>query len=510
MKRLKGITLLLVVLASLLASCKKSHYDVGNVHGVNAEGEVLLPLASGSYSLMDLMQRFQIDSLIDCNASGDMTYAYYYERFGAVRGEDLLRFKDWNYEEQFIIENANSGGSSGLDTVVTVGQEITFEADHIHVVSAMIKSGGFQMSLTSNVGSFGDVLVTSTDIKDADGHDLNFVYQPQMGMAGFSFEGMRYQTEEPNTLHLNYEFHLVAPGNLQVPEVEIDAHVSTTDLVLAEMRGYVDPYDSRDRIDTVFSLFPENMSGNIKVDDALLIVSERNTFGLAARLEIDTALVWGESIQPYDLFTPMPLDIDMPSHPEFTEVYRQPLSGWIDAHQGHAWASSLFTVNSDGVEDLVMVTDSCNIDVRVDVSIPFSFNVDNVSYVDTVNMKLNQLEMPDLIEELTLQFTFKSTLPLELSGKFMLYDSENECVTDVLLEEATLIAASYDGQASTSKVDVVITKDRVENALRSDRIILCFDLDTDAHDVSLNANQGLDFFAKAKVKYDGVVESDNL
>ena len=103
-----------------------------------------------------------MDSLIDCNASGDMTYAYYYERFGAVRGEDLLRFKDWNYEEQFIIENANSGGSSGLDTVVTVGQEITCEADHIHVVSAMIKSGGFQMSLTSNVGSFGEVLVTSS------------------------------------------------------------------------------------------------------------------------------------------------------------------------------------------------------------------------------------------------------------------------------------------------------------------------------------------------------------
>lgn len=509
MKRLKGITLLLVVLASLLASCKKSHYDVGNVHGVNAEGEVLLPLASGSYSLMDLMQRFQIDSLIDCNASGDMTYAYFYERYGAVRGEDLLRFKDWNYEEHFVVEN--SGGSSQpFDTVVSVSQVIAFEADHIRVVSATIQSGSFHMSLTSNVGSFGEVLVTSSDIKDADGNDLSFVYQPQMGMTGFSFEGMEYHTDEANTLHLNYEIHLMVSGDLQVPEVEIDAFVSTTDLVLSEMRGYVDPYDSRDRIDTVFSLFPENMSGSIKVDDALITVSERNTFSMAACLKIDTALVWGEHIPPYELFTPMPLVIDMPSHREFTEVYRQPISGWIDAHQGHAWASSLFTVNSGGVEDLVTVTDSCNIDVRVDVSIPFSFNVSDVSYVDTVNMKLNEIEMPDLIEELTLEITFNSTLPLELSGKFMLYDSEAGQVTDVLLDEATLIAASYDGQATTTNVEVVITQDKVENALRSDRIILCFDLDTDAHDVSLNANQGLDFFAKAKVKYDGVVESDNL
>jgi len=164
----------LAVLACLIASCKKSHYDVGNVQGVNAEGEVLLPLASGSYSLMDLMQRFQLDSLIDCNASGDMTYAYFYERFGAVRGEDLLRFKDWEYEEHFVVEN--SGGSSQpLDTVVSVSQVITFEADHIRVVSATIKSGSFHMSLTSNVGSFGEVLVTSPDIMDADGHDKRFV-----------------------------------------------------------------------------------------------------------------------------------------------------------------------------------------------------------------------------------------------------------------------------------------------------------------------------------------------
>ena len=41
-----------LALATLLfASCKKDHYDVGNVHGVNAEGELLLPIGSTSLSL---------------------------------------------------------------------------------------------------------------------------------------------------------------------------------------------------------------------------------------------------------------------------------------------------------------------------------------------------------------------------------------------------------------------------------------------------------------------------
>ncbi len=504
--RFSKIALFLVV--CLLASCQKDHYNLGNVHGVNANGEVLLPLASGDYSIDDLMQRFQIDSLIECNSSGDMVYEYYYERFGAVCGDTLLRFKDWNYHEQFVIENLQGGWSHPVDTVVSMSQTILFETDHIHVMSAAVKSGRFDINLTANVGGLSEVVVTSPNLRDADGHELRFTFHPQMGPAGFSFEGMNYETDEANTLQLDYEFHLVV-NHLQVPEVAIDAYVSTTGLALSEMRGFVDPYESRDRIDTTFSLFPGNMSGEIKVDDALITLRELNTFGLSARLEVDTALVWGEHIPPYSIFSPMPVRIDLPPQDAYCEVYHQPVSGWIDTHMGHALASSTFTVNSDGVSDMVTIYDTCNIDIRVDVSIPFSFNVNNLKYMDTVNMHLDEIEMPELIEELALEITFNSTLPFELGGKFMLYDSKTERVTDVLLDEPVLIAPSYDGQPSTSSVEMVITDDRVEHALQSDRIILCFDLDTDMHDVSLNANQSLSFFAKARVKYDGVVEPDN-
>ena len=508
MMRTKRIALLFCLFACLLVSCNKSHYDLGNVHGVSTEGEVLLPLASGSYSLESLMQRFQIDSLIECNALGDLTYTYSYECLGAVRGSDLLQFKDWNYHEQFVIENTNQGGTSPLDTIITLSQVITFEADHIRVISAVIKTGLFNMSMTSDLGSLGTVLVTTPDIKDANGNDFSFTFQPQMGMAGISFEGMQYQTDVPNTLHLNYEFHLVAPV-LHVPVMEIDVNVSTTDLSFSEMHGYVDPYTSRNRLDTVFILFPDNVSGNIEVKEALFTVSERNTFGMAAHLTIDTALLWGESVPPYDFFSPMPLSTDLPPCLEFREVYRQHVSGRVDTHQGQLMTSSLFSVNSNCLDDIVTVTDSCSIDVHVDVSIPFFFNVDEMSYVDTVDIRLDEIEMPEMIEELAIEIVFNSTLPLELRGRFMLFDSETGHVTDVLLDDATLIVASYNGQASTSVVGIVITEDRLQNALRSDRIILCFDLDTEAHDVSLNAKQGLDFFAKAKVKYNGLVEFDN-
>ena len=492
------IILPVLLAATLLASCKKDHYNVGHLQGVNAEGEVLLPLSSGSYTLQDLMQRFQIDSLIDWGASGDMTYNYYYEHFGAVSGEDLLRFKDWNYVEHFAIENPYQSG---------LPQPVTFEADHIHVLAATLKSGRLEFNLESNVSQLGEVVVSSSDVKDAEGNDLYYVYHPGSGENGLYLSGMKYATDEPNVLNINYEFHVML-GQLTVPEIEIDAHVAATDLAFSEMTGYVDTYASDSRIDTVFSLFPDNISGSIEVEDALITLRERNSFSMAAQLAIDTALVWGESIAPYSIFSPLPLTIDLPFQPSFTEVFCQPVSGWVDMHLGHALSSSVFTVNPDGTDDLITVYDTCSIDVRVDVTIPFSFNVNGMRYIDTVNMKLDEIEMPELVEKLTLEIEFQSTLPFELGGKFMLYDSETEHVTDILLDETSLIEASYDGQAMTSDVIIEITDERVQNALQSDRIILCFDLDTDAHDVSLNAQQGLKFFSKAKVKYNGVIEHE--
>lgn len=498
--------MLLLAMACLLVSCKKDHYDIGHVHGVSADGEVMLPLARGSYTLMDVMQRFQIDSLIDCNAAGAMTYDYYYEHLGAVSGEDLLRFKDWNYTEHFVVENPYSSGlPHPVDTVLSVNQPVVFEADHIHVISAMLKSGHLEFSLASNVSHLGEVVVTSSDIKDAEGHDLYFVYHPEEGQTGLDLDGMKYHTDEPNVLNINYEFHVVV-GELMTDVIEIDAHVAAVDLAFSEMTGYVDAYESSSRIDTVFSLFPDNMSGSIKVDDALITLQERNTFSMDARLVVDTAMVWGENVAPYSILMPLPLTIDLPPRPSLSEVFGESVSGWIDVHSGHAFSSSVFTVNPSGLSSLITINDTCRIDVRVDVSIPFSFNVNGLRYVDTVNMKLDEIEMPELVEKLTLEIEFKSTLPVELSGKFMLYNSEEGRITDVLLDEATLIAASYDGEAEETIVVVEITDDRVQNAMHSDRIILCFDLDTDAHDVSLNANQGLQFFVKAKVEYDGVVE----
>ena len=507
--RFNRITLILCVLACLFASCNKEHYDVSNVHGINAEGELLLPIAHKTLTMMDMMERFHVDSIITCADDGSLSFDYNYEYLGVLNGDEMLRFKDLVVQHHFETENTYINNPPSFeDTVVSYQQTMVFQADHIGVLEAWMKSGHIEFTATSNVGVLHKVVIRSSDIEDASGNDFMMEFHPQSNHFGFDLAGLHYQTDTVNSLRLSYELCCAYVPTLD-SMLFIDLEIVGSDLAFREMTGYIEPYDSRNRLDTVFSLFPDNLSGVLEVKDVQLNVKERNTFSLGGQLLIDTALFMGEGIAPYSVFDPLPVEIALPPYLEYTEVYNEVLSGRISPQGGNITASSLFTVNASGMEELVTVTDTCSLDVQFGVMLPFAFNINNVQYLDTIEMDLSELELPEMIERLTLELTFTSTLPVNLVGYFYMYDSELEVITDTLVSGGQLIEASFDGQPTYTTVSIDITEERVEKVLNSNQIIMQYILDTDAKDVKLNANQKLTLYLKAKVKYNAEVSFDN-
>lgn len=499
-------TIMPVLLAvTLLASCKKSHYDVTNVHGVNAQGEVLLPIGSKTLTIMDMMERFQMDSLITCSDDGGLSLDYYYEGLGVLSGEEILRFKDLHFEEHYSMENPHVEILPYLDTVLYFERTVEFQAEHIEVFDAMMKSGQFDFTITSNIGVLRRVTLSSPDIMDAMGNNFVMDFYPQEGHFGFNLEGLHCHTDIANSLTFNYKLYCTYMPTTD-PDLYVDFKLDGSDVAFSEMTGYLEPYDSRNRLDTTFILFPNNLSGTLDVRDVMMRVSERNTFGVDARLIVDTALIACEGVAPYSVFDPMPLVVELPVQDAFSEVFSQTLSGEIAPKGGKVKTSSLFIVNTSGVDDLITVYDTSNLDVRIDISLPFSFVVNDVQYLDTVNLDLAEIELPDLIEQLTLDLAFNSTLPVDLIGQFYMYDSEHDMITDTLVGDGKLIEASFDGQPTHTSLSFDITEERIEKVMHSDRIIMRYVLDTEAHNVKLNADQRLSLFVKAKAKYNTVVE----
>lgn len=504
--KINRFIVVLCLAMAMLPSCKKGHYDVSNVNGVGLEGEMLLPVANKSFTMMDMMERFHIDSLIACSESGELSYNYYFEDENAVDGNKLLRFKDLNHTEHYAFDNPYLWGMPPItDTMLCFQKTIVFESEHIGVFEAVMKSGSLEFQMESNVGNLKHVVLRSPNIRDSQGNDFVLDAQVQANTFGFDLTGLHYLSDTLNALTFSYELYCYFfPTN--DPELFADIKIVGRDVAMSSMRGYVEAYGSRNSVDTLFSLFPGNLEGLLEVEGVSMRLSERNSFPMDARLVIDTALVMGEGLEPYSILEPLPLVVDLPSQKAFGEVFNRSLHGRINACGGRAYASSDFIVNSEGLNDVFTVFDTCNVDIRVDVEIPFDFKVDDVQYIDTVNLQLSELNMPDLIERLTLELTFNSTLPMNLNGRFYMYNTENDEITDELLPNSRLIQASFDGQPTTTTVSVDITEERVENVLRSDRIIMAYELDTEARNVKLNSNQKLSLFVKAKVKYDGVVE----
>lgn len=506
MMKYNKLFLILALATLLFASCKKDHYDTGNVHGVNAEGEVLLPIGSASFSLSEMIDKFKIDSIITCSEDGDLSFGIHYENLGALSGENLLKFKDLEYYEHFSFENPFPIVlPQAFDTVFHFDHTITFESDNIHVMEAMMKTGHFDFNLNSNIGLIQKMVIRTADIKDADGHDLVLDFDFNAGEIQFDLDGLHYSTDTANTLDLSYDLYVRLQSLLE-HELYLDVDITGKDLAIKEMSGYVDAYDSRNTIDTTYNLLSGNVSGSLEVFGARLDLYERNTFDLEARLTVDTAWVFDDASVPYSIFGPEPLVVDVPTQFQFGKVLEKSLNGKISANTLGVFAVSCFTVNPFGLNDLVSVNDSCVIDVMVDAEIPFDFAVDDVRYIDTTVLNLSGVSKPEQNEKLTLELAFTSTIPLNMNAQFFTYDSVTEQITGVLVDEARLINGSFDGQPINTEVTLEVTGEKVENLLRSDRLISVYSLDTDAHDVVLNGQQQLDVFMKARVKYNGIVE----
>lgn len=494
--------------AWLCVSCNKDHYDVTNVHGASLDGEALLPVASTSVSMMDMIQSSQLDSLITVGEDGGFSLRSSYEANRILSGDELLRFKDMEYRDHYSFPNSFSYSSHPLDTMVNMSQTIEFNADCILVNDAMVESGCFELRFESNVGELKRIVIRSSDFKDDQGHDMQLDATVSSNAFVFYLDGYRYHSGVGNTVTLSidlyFRVHLVAE-----PELFVNYYLTTRNFALSEMTGVVTSYSSRNRMDTTYSLFPSNISGLMEIKGVRLRLSERNTFPLAASLSVDTVLMTGEDFEPYSVLDPLPLTIDIPMQTGMAEVFSQPLNCRINASNGNLVVSSDIIVNSEGMNHTVTVTNQDVIDLSVDVEVPFAFATDDVRYTDTIDLSLSNIELPELIEKLTLEFAINSMLPLNLNGSIYLYDSENERIVDALVTDQQLISASFNGQPAASSFDVEITKDRIEQAMHSDKIIMCYVLDTDAHDVVMNAQQKLDLFVKARVKYNGVVEFKN-
>lgn len=501
----KRLLISLVLCSLFFSACNKNHYDLGNVNGAQVEGEMLLPLATASVSIMDMMERFDLDDMVSIDEAGNVSFNYQLVMDDVLDASEVLYYQGESFDYPFNFDNPIPFVLPiPIDTVIRFDHPIYLDSEHIRFNSALLKSGTISFGISSNAAIAQHVIVTSPQIKMANGQDLYFDYYPAQGNV-LDLTGCTFETSEQNSLVFSYEIYCSLQGTTD-PIISFNSHLALADLAIKGITGWIDAFSYRSEIDTSFTLFPDYLFGSMMITGADLTLSIRNGFGMPSLLIIDTALLSGEGIAPYSIFNTMPQTIGIPTSSDYVEVFNTTLAGNLNAQGGHIQSVSTFILNPDGMSTLVTVTDTSTLDVKVDAHIPLAFRLDNVVYSDTIDMAISNINMPEMIKKLTLELTFNSTIPLNLGGTFLMYDTETSSVLDVLVDSPTMIQSSFDGQACTSTVSVELDETKLENFMRCNALIMNFAVDTDAHDVVLNADQAMQVFVKSKVEYDGNVE----
>ena len=514
--KIKKLIIVFALLAVLFGACGKGHYDLDNVQGVALEGEVLVPVASGNYTIMEMMERFGIDSLITFSATGGMQYHYSYEHKNAVSGHELLHFRNENlYKSWSLPEIALQTLASPIDTVIHYSHTLVLQSDHINVFNALVKTGKiyFKLGVANAAVQVRRFRIHCPEITDRQGNEFWCeILQADEGLE-VDLNGYSFQTEEPNTFHFDFRLEVrLNPSTLPAGKVEFMMQVE--DLTVSEMLGWLEPHNSYSEIVTDFDIFPDNVMGTLELEDVELRLQMRNGFHVPTRLVIDTAEVTGFDFETIQIFEVLPQVIEMDFSSSYVEIFHRSMAGVIGAHGAIAKATSTFTLNPNGLTDRITVADTCSVAVRADVDIPLSFTANEVHYLDTVIMNLSEnlsgtlpmLESPEWVKKLTLELNLTSNIPLDLEGRIMMYDAENDEITDVLVDDFILISASFDGQPVERSVSIEVTDERIGKMMQANRMILDFGVDTQAREVELTPNQFLRFFAKCKVEYDGNVK----
>ena len=500
----KKLLLVLVCFLLLLTSCSKS-YDFSDLDGVEMDGEIALSLASASYTFVDLLERFKIDSLMNFDEDGGMHFMFNYDLMEVVKGYDLLYFNDIDVEETFSIPNPFPFVlPEPIDTTIFFSQTVTLESNNISVLMAEIRSGRFDFGISSNITNLNQIIIRSSEIKDAEGNDMCLVYNPVLGHESLDLTGLRYQTEVENVLNLIYEVNLTLHDFTQ-PELSFQTNLHVSDLRVREMIGRISDYKSSFSLDTTFKMFSDKILGTANVCASNIKLRERNGFQLDALLEIDTALVWGEGVVPYHIFGEMPKVVIAPPTHDYIEVLNETLRGKLNMTSNDAYATGIMILNPYGMADIVSVSDTSTVDLKVDVDIPCSFNVESLVYSDTLEFDLANTSLPEIIDEICLDFDFLTDMPFNMNVSAYMYDSVHDVLMDTLAVEEILLG-SFDASQVESEIKVQAADERVDKILKSNHIILSFAVDTDSHDVMLYKDQNLFFNMKAIVKYKGNVE----
>lgn len=143
-----------------------------------------------------------------------------------------------------------------------------------------------------------------------------------------------------------------------------------------------------------------------------------------------------------------------------------------------------------------MITDESHIDIIGNVALPLEFDIQSLSYIDTLDFNLSlgeqengdtqSIHVEDIFDELEFKFVFENALPIQI--KPQMYILENGTVIDSLFDGNTFVHACFDGSPVEDILVINVTDEKLINVQRANQLMLNINLSSLGNNVVINTD----------------------
>ncbi|MCR5646609.1 MAG: hypothetical protein K6F96_09580 [Bacteroidales bacterium] len=503
---------MLALSAVLMLSCNKNRFDYDHLEAVEGSGQWKLPIGSLQTTLGDVLKQFGQNQLISYDENGNLQIAYSFKLKDVIKGTNFLNLGSLSFNPSPIsFPNPFPGVvlPVGIDTVYRFQHNLKIDADSATIETAVVKSGTLESLVECNLGHISRIEISSSDITLASGDTL-FSTMDMVDLAGATFRLHDEYGNADTTLTLHYAIYYQLYGGEDPDIYTINTVIGLKNLKLQEISGHVDRFQYEFSLDTAFSLPLDGVNGALSLVGTRLKINQKNTFqNLFAKLLLNQAELYGGTIAPSQIFTNYPVEVNVIPSNDYVEIMDETLNINVTTEYDAIRLQGMVDFNPSGVDQLIVIRDTSSLSLGIDAIIPMQFNVPEVTYVDTLDLNLGEINAPSLVKEVVLNVVFKSQIPFDLKAQFYTYNSQTGQITGRLVDQPVDIKGSYDGRVVLSEANLSITNEVLQRLIQADKLIMQFAVDTDGHDVVLNLANSFGLTIKADVIYGGSVDINN-
>lgn len=496
--RLKLFSLFLL-LFFLWSGCKKD-FDFDRLNNAEATGEWGVPLVNGIYTIEDILSQLNENDYITQSPDGNLFLSYFFEENNLVTDSMILSFSNTSRNYEWRENIYTTAGETVLKDTIFL---FKIPYDNMIVRSGVIMHGYLHLSVSKNVSS---IQISCPSVKDVSGNIFTKEFSNN-GQEKIDLKGYRIDLNyvDTNTLIFNTIFEIEGQGGFH--DYYVNFNASTDYLRFKEATGKIKPYNKSfiDQIGIGQLTNNDNFGGTFTLYNPQITLNIANSFHhLGGNVSVNKLNLAGDGSSISEILTHYPtlIQVSPGMHDELK----------LDAFSSVFFSSEFYQLKFEGDVEInplgydageISIKENSSLDVKLNMTVPFDVNVDDLFYHDIINFAMDSVSMYDLIENITFQCVLKNSLPVSLNAQVYFYNSMQMRIIDSLFTpQLTLTGAYQEGVFTETTRAIEVDQERVNRILAADKIIFRFRINTDGKRVVIDAKETIHAKLNMKLKYD--------